>query len=43
MSPSWIQLEHSIGTAQYVEHGRIVNDITLAMPHPGLSAPDLES
>lgn len=36
MSSSWIQTEHSNVTAQWVKYGRIVNNVTLAMPHPGV-------
>lgn len=38
LEASWIEMEHSDVAAQFEETGRIVNNVTLAMPHPGLSA-----
>ncbi|KAF5027490.1 hypothetical protein F66182_415 [Fusarium sp. NRRL 66182] len=38
MYSSWIETEHSDVAAQYEETGRIINNVTLALPHPGLYA-----
>ncbi|KAH6987245.1 hypothetical protein EDB80DRAFT_589845 [Ilyonectria destructans] len=38
MYSQWIETEHSNVTAQYAEAGRIINNVTLAMPHPGVYA-----
>ncbi|ODA79218.1 hypothetical protein RJ55_04811 [Drechmeria coniospora] len=38
MTSTWIETEHSNVTAKNAEHGRIVNNVTLAMPHPGVYA-----
>lgn len=35
---SWIEMEHSNVTAQWEEKGRIINNVTMAYPHPGLYA-----
>lgn len=35
---SWIEMEHSNITAQWEENGRIINNVTMAYPHPGLYA-----
>lgn len=35
---SWIETEHSNVTAHFEEHGRIINNVTLAVPHPGVYA-----
>ncbi|KAI8667488.1 hypothetical protein NCS56_00885000 [Fusarium sp. Ph1] len=36
MMSTWIEREHSNVTAQYEETGRIINNVTLALPHPGV-------
>lgn len=36
MMSTWIEKEHSNVTAQYEETGRIINNVTLALPHPGV-------
>ncbi|KAH7121952.1 hypothetical protein B0J13DRAFT_648804 [Dactylonectria estremocensis] len=38
MYSDWIETEHSNVTAQYAKTGRIINNVTLAMPHPGVYA-----
>ncbi|KAF7542998.1 hypothetical protein G7Z17_g11098 [Cylindrodendrum hubeiense] len=38
MYSDWIETEHSNVTAQYEKTGRIINNVTLAMPHPGVYA-----
>ncbi|KPM37754.1 hypothetical protein AK830_g8830 [Neonectria ditissima] len=38
MYSEWIETEHSNVTAQYEKTGRIINNVTLAMPHPGVYA-----
>lgn len=35
---SWIETEHSNVTAHFEDTGRIINNVTLAMPHPGVAA-----
>lgn len=35
---SWIETEHSNVTDQFEKTGRIINNVTLAMPHPGVYA-----
>ncbi|KAM3452057.1 hypothetical protein MY3296_004794 [Beauveria thailandica] len=35
---AWIETEHGNVTAHYEETGRIINNATLAMPHPGVVA-----
>ncbi|XWW93303.1 hypothetical protein V2A60_001235 [Cordyceps javanica] len=34
---SWIETEHSNVPAHFNETGRIINNVTLAMPHPGVA------
>ncbi|ATY61579.1 hypothetical protein A9K55_008163 [Cordyceps militaris] len=34
---SWIETEHSNVTAHFEKTGRIINNVTLAMPHPGVA------
>lgn len=36
MVSSWIETEHSNVTAHFEETGRIINNVTLALPHPGV-------
>ncbi|KAL2682464.1 hypothetical protein Neosp_006915 [[Neocosmospora] mangrovei] len=36
MMSTWIEREHSNVTAQFEETGRIINNVTLALPHPGV-------
>lgn len=36
MTSAWIETEHSNVTAQHEETGWIINNVTLAMPHPGV-------
>ncbi|KAM5353641.1 hypothetical protein ACJ41O_000291 [Fusarium nematophilum] len=36
MMSTWIETEHGNVTAQYEETGRIINNVTLALPHPGV-------
>ncbi|KAK7409330.1 hypothetical protein QQX98_008509 [Neonectria punicea] len=38
MYSEWIETEHSNVTALYEKTGRIINNVTLAMPHPGVYA-----
>ncbi|KAI5458884.1 hypothetical protein BGZ63DRAFT_361032 [Mariannaea sp. PMI_226] len=38
MYSQWIETSHSNVTALYNETGRIINNVTLAMPHPGVYA-----
>ncbi|KAJ4247168.1 hypothetical protein NW762_013307 [Fusarium torreyae] len=38
MWSTWIETEHSDVAAQYDETGRIINNVTLALPHPGIYA-----
>lgn len=38
MTASWIETEHSNVTARFEETGRIINNVTMAMPHPGVYA-----
>ncbi|OAA79859.1 hypothetical protein LEL_03345 [Akanthomyces lecanii RCEF 1005] len=35
---SWIETEHSDVAAHFEKTGRIINNVTLAMPHPGVAA-----
>lgn len=37
MTAAWIETEHSNVTRLHEQHGRIINNVTLAMPHPGMS------
>lgn len=36
MTAAWIETEHSNVTDHFEEMGRIINNVTLAMPHPGV-------
>ncbi|RGP61504.1 hypothetical protein FLONG3_10510 [Fusarium longipes] len=36
MYSEWIETEHSDVAAQFEETGRIINNVTLALPHPGI-------
>ncbi|KAF4450637.1 hypothetical protein F53441_6298 [Fusarium austroafricanum] len=36
MWSSWIETEHSDVAVQFEETGRIINNVTLALPHPGV-------
>ncbi|KAJ3526448.1 hypothetical protein NM208_g11182 [Fusarium decemcellulare] len=36
MFSSWIETQYGNVTAQYEETGRIINNVTLALPHPGV-------
>ncbi|OBS28699.1 hypothetical protein FPOA_02637 [Fusarium poae] len=36
MFSEWIETEHSDVAAQFEETGRIINNVTLALPHPGI-------
>ncbi|PCD35887.1 hypothetical protein AU210_008445 [Fusarium oxysporum f. sp. radicis-cucumerinum] len=36
MYSSWIETEHGDVEAQFEETGRIINNVTLALPHPGV-------
>lgn len=38
MTGAWIEREHANVTRKFEEHHRIVNNVTLAMPHPGVYA-----
>ncbi|PNY25376.1 Uncharacterized protein TCAP_04685 [Tolypocladium capitatum] len=38
MTSSWIEMQYSNVTAHHETYGRIVNNVTLAMPHPGVYA-----
>lgn len=38
MTASWIETQHSNITAKFAETGRIINNVTMAMPHPGVYA-----
>lgn len=38
MVSSWIDTKYSDVAANFATHGRIVNNVTLAMPHPGVYA-----
>ncbi|KHN95231.1 uncharacterized protein MAM_06942 [Metarhizium album ARSEF 1941] len=35
---AWIETQHSNITASYLKYGRIVNNVTMALPHPGVYA-----
>lgn len=39
MAGSWIEREHANVTRQLGQHGRIVNNVTMAMPHMPASMP----
>lgn len=36
---SWIEVDNSNTTASWQIHGRIINNVTMAMPHPGRLIP----
>lgn len=36
MSSAWIETEHSNVTANFEKYSRIINNVTLALPHPGV-------
>nr|XP_036584947.1 uncharacterized protein CTRU02_04916 [Colletotrichum truncatum]KAF6794715.1 hypothetical protein CTRU02_04916 [Colletotrichum truncatum] len=36
LTSSWIQKDHSNVTRQFEERGRVIHNVTLAMPHPGV-------
>lgn len=38
MTASWIETQHSNVTASFEKYGRIINNVTMAMPHPGVYA-----
>lgn len=38
MTSSWIEMQYSNVTAHHETYGRIINNVTLAMPHPGVYA-----
>lgn len=38
MQASWIETSNSNVTANFERHGRIINNVTMAMPHPGVYA-----
>ncbi|POR38851.1 Uncharacterized protein TPAR_00931 [Tolypocladium paradoxum] len=38
MTSSWIEMQYSNVTAHHATYGRIINNVTLAMPHPGVYA-----
>lgn len=38
MNAAWIEKEHSNVTANFEKHSRIINNVTMAMPHPGVYA-----
>ena len=38
MLSTWIETEHANVTAHFEETGRIINNVTLALPHPGVYA-----
>ncbi|KAF7563202.1 hypothetical protein G7046_g905 [Stylonectria norvegica] len=38
MTSAWIETEHSNVTAHWTTYGRIINNVTLASPHPGVYA-----
>lgn len=38
MTSSWIKTATANATAKFEEHGRIINNVSLAMPHPGVYA-----
>lgn len=38
MSSSWIETEHSNVTGHFEKYSRIINNVTLALPHPGVYA-----
>ncbi|KAM4065895.1 putative mcm2 3 5 family protein [Hirsutella rhossiliensis] len=38
MTGVWIETEHANVTGKFEEHQRIVNNVTMAMPHPGVYA-----
>lgn len=39
ISGTWVETEFSNVTSRFEEYGLIINNITLAMPHPGKSLP----
>lgn len=40
---AWIETQHGDVKAQYQRTGRIINNVTLAMPHPGVAAAAISS